>query len=107
MLKRIQRIIAVLVSVMLLWMDVTAVHGADAWEIREMAEGIIAETTENDLIQETESESSNANVQISAPSAILMEATTGQVIYEKNVGERRSPASVTKVMTMLLAMEDR
>ena len=38
-------------------------------------------------------------VQIAAPSAILMEASTGQVIYEKGADEKRSPASVTKVMT--------
>lgn len=50
-------------------------------------------------------ESASEKVSISAPSAILMESTTGQVIYEKNAHERRSPASVTKVMTMLLAME--
>ena len=34
-----------------------------------------------------------------------MEASTGTVLYEKNADERRSPASVTKVMTMLLIME--
>lgn len=50
-------------------------------------------------------ESASEKVSVSAPSAILMESTTGQVIYEKNAHERRSPASVTKVMTMLLAME--
>jgi len=44
-------------------------------------------------------------VQISAPAAMLMEASTGQVIFEKNADERRSPASITKIMTMLLAME--
>lgn len=44
-------------------------------------------------------------VQVSAPAAILLEASTGQVIYEKNADERRSPASITKIMTMLLAME--
>ena len=45
-------------------------------------------------------------VPISAPSAILMEKTTGTVLYEKNADERRLPASVTKVMTMLLIVED-
>lgn len=50
-------------------------------------------------------EESTAPVQVSAPSVLLMEASTGQVIYEKNADERRSPASITKVMTMLLAME--
>ena len=40
---------------------------------------------------------SQAAVQIAAPSAILMEASTGQVIYEKGADEKRSPASVTDV----------
>lgn len=44
-------------------------------------------------------------VTISAPSAVLMEASTGQVIYEKNGDEKRSPASVTKVMTLLLIFD--
>lgn len=44
-------------------------------------------------------------IEISAPSAILMEKTSGEVIYEKASHERRSPASVTKVMTMLLIVE--
>lgn len=42
---------------------------------------------------------------ISAPSAILMEASTGQVIYEKNAEERLHPASITKIMTLLLIFE--
>lgn len=46
-----------------------------------------------------------ADLAISAPSAILIEASTGQVIYEQNATERRSPASVTKVMTLLLIFE--
>lgn len=48
---------------------------------------------------------SSANVTISAPSAILIESSTGQVIYELNATERRSPASVTKIMTLLLTFE--
>lgn len=47
----------------------------------------------------------NQNLEINAPSAILMEAKTGTVIYEKNPDEIRSPASITKIMTMLLAFE--
>ncbi len=45
-------------------------------------------------------------IAIAAPSAILMEKETGQVLYEKNADERRLPASVTKVMTLLLLVED-
>lgn len=47
----------------------------------------------------------DANVSISAPSAILIESSTGQVIYEVNATERRSPASITKIMTLLLTFE--
>lgn len=42
---------------------------------------------------------------VSAPSVILIESSTGQVIYELNSTERRSPASVTKIMTLLLTFE--
>ena len=43
---------------------------------------------------------------IAAPSAILMEKETGEILYEKNADARQAPASVTKVMTLLLLMED-
>lgn len=42
---------------------------------------------------------------IDAPSAILIEKETGEVIYEKNADEKLEPASVTKVMTILLIVE--
>lgn len=45
------------------------------------------------------------SLDVQAPSAILLEAKTGTVIYEKNPDEIRSPASITKIMTMLLAFE--
>lgn len=47
----------------------------------------------------------SAQINISAPSAILMEASTGQIIFEKNADEKRSPASITKIMTLLLTFE--
>lgn len=42
---------------------------------------------------------------IEAPSYILMEASTGQIICEENAGERRSPASITKIMTLLVIFD--
>lgn len=42
---------------------------------------------------------------IKAPSAILIESTTGKVLFEKNADEIRACASITKVMTLLLIME--
>lgn len=43
--------------------------------------------------------------EIQAPSYILMEASTGQVICEENATERRSPASITKIMTLLIIFD--
>ncbi len=42
---------------------------------------------------------------ITAPSAILMESSTGKILFEKNSHEKRACASVTKVMTLLLVFE--
>ncbi len=43
---------------------------------------------------------------ISATSAILVEASTGRVVYEKNADEVRPPASMTKMMTCILGLEN-
>jgi len=43
--------------------------------------------------------------EIAVPSAFLMDQTTGTVLFEKNADEQRAPASVTKIMTLLLIME--
>ncbi|HIT28299.1 MAG TPA: D-alanyl-D-alanine carboxypeptidase [Candidatus Faecousia gallistercoris] len=45
------------------------------------------------------------DLQLTAPSAVLMDLATGTVLYETNAHERLAPASVTKVMTLLLIME--
>ena len=46
-----------------------------------------------------------APAEVAAKSAVLMDAATGKVLYEQNAHEALAPASVTKVMTMLLIME--
>ena len=46
-----------------------------------------------------------APAEVAAKSAFLMDAATGTVLYEQNAHEALAPASVTKVMTMLLIME--
>ena len=45
------------------------------------------------------------NMDVAGKSALLMDIATGSVLYEQNAHERLAPASVTKVMTMLLIME--
>ena len=47
----------------------------------------------------------DGDITISAPSAVLMERETGELLYEKDAHKRLFPASVTKVMTMLLIVE--
>lgn len=64
-----------------------------------------AEEAQKESEQMNKEEKADGAVSVSAPSAILMEASTGQVVYEKNCDERRPPASVTKVMTLLLIFD--
>ena len=45
------------------------------------------------------------DLDVAGKSALLMDAATGRILYEKNAHEKLSPASVTKVMTLLLIME--
>ena len=46
-----------------------------------------------------------AQLEVAGKGAVLMDGATGTVLYEKNAHEKLAPASVTKVMTMLLIME--
>ena len=49
--------------------------------------------------------SEGAGLSVSAESAIVMNALTGEVVYSKNPYEKRGIASTTKIMTSLLALE--
>lgn len=48
---------------------------------------------------------SDAQLNLLSPSAVLIEGSTGTVIFEKNKDERLKPASITKIMTLLLIFE--
>lgn len=64
------------------------------------------ETERKNETQTVESTAQQDVLAIESPSALLMEASTGTVLYEKDAHTRRSPASVTKVMTVLLIFEE-
>ncbi len=49
---------------------------------------------------------SEENFDINAKSALLMDFNTGEIVYEKNPHERLAPASVSKIMVLLIAMEN-
>ena len=70
-------------------------------------EYIVYEDTQEEDSQTAQDEtaSDTAGPEVSAPSAILMEASTGEIIYEKDADTARPPASVTKIMTMLLIFD--
>ena len=51
-------------------------------------------------------EANNITLATNAKSAIMIEATTGKVIFQKNENEQLAPASMTKMMTLLLIMEN-
>mgnify|MGYP005770379105 CR=1 FL=1 len=62
--------------------------------------------TSNNSIATNASEETNTNtLDLESPSAILIEQTTGQILYEHNSHEPLRPASVTKIMSILLIME--
>ena len=58
---------------------------------------------ENENVEETKS---TLDLAKNATSAIMLEASTGEIIFQKNVNEKRPPASMTKMMSMLLIMEN-
>lgn len=90
-MKKIQ---AVLFAFMMLVMSLVMPSEVCADDEKEQAGNAGQENTE-----------AQPAVEVSAPSAILMEASTGTVIFEKDADTARPPASVTKVMTMLLIFD--
>ena len=47
----------------------------------------------------------NSQIQINAPIGLLMEFSTGQIVYSKNINERKYPASMTKMMGLFIILE--
>ena len=69
-----------------------------------MVTGVLAVYAEAQVIRE-EGNTESTGLSLPCTSAILMDAATGQVLYEQNADAALPPASVTKVMTLLLVME--
>ena len=82
------------------------VRAADVFEPGERPKAM------QDVIRQEDSEQTNRDnsgnltgLELSAESAVIMEASGGQVLLEKNADEKKPPASVTKVMTLLLIFD--
>lgn len=61
------------------------------------------EQTQEEIQEEKQTEE---GVVTEAPSVMLMEVSTGTILFQKNAQEQRSPASITKIMTLLLIFEE-
>ena len=65
--------------------------------------------SEEDVVKENENVEEVKNtldLAKNATSAIMLESSTGEIIFQKNANEKRPPASMTKMMSMLLIMEN-
>lgn len=56
-------------------------------------------------IAQERTQGENSGIELKSPSAILMEASTGQVVYEKDADTSLHPASITKIMTLILIFD--
>lgn len=92
-MKRLLTYLLALVLMLQAVLPVMAVEGEQSAET-----GVI--TQESIAVKETA-----ADLGITSTSAVLMEASTGTVLYEKNADQALSPASITKIMTLLLIFE--
>lgn len=68
------------------------------------ATGKLVSANENGGTKSKE-EGTGANIDITSQAAVLMEGSTGEIIYAKNKDEKLRPASITKIMTLLLIFE--
>ncbi len=66
--------------------------------------GVTVSATTDENVQENMAE--NDGLGIESKAAVLMEKTTGNVLYEKNADEKLSPASITKIMTLILIFDN-
>jgi D-alanyl-D-alanine carboxypeptidase (penicillin-binding protein 5/6) len=64
-----------------------------------------AAAEDDSLSYTTEVTADADSLNVSAPSVLLMEVSTGTVIYEKNAHEKLHPASITKIMTLILIFD--
>ena len=82
------------------------VRAADVFKTGERPDAMQNVIRQEDPEQTNGENSGNlTGLELSAESAVIMEASGGQVLFEKNADEKKPPASVTKVMTLLLIFD--
>lgn len=101
-------VLALILSALLCVQNVYAMPAKEyiAYEDTQKQDQTAQDETDAENPDDTAEEGADASgPEVSAPSAILMETSTGEIIYEKDADTARPPASVTKIMTMLLIFD--
>lgn len=101
-----KRMIGGLLAAALFLLPCTAEEAQTGAEIRVateyQSEGMYENFEDGSVV---ETAASAEALSVSATAAVLMERSSGKILYEKNADEERAPASITKIMTLLLTME--
>ena len=97
--NKLKKLISLITISALLIANISVISAADTELRRQTVASDEAADVQNPLLV------NQPDLGINAESVILMEAATGMILYENNADEPFAPASVTKVMSMLLIME--
>lgn len=98
---KMQQILTLLVTAFILWGSTLPIYAENA----HGTEPISAEKEESETVAVSDLGVEDGSLNLNCKSAILMEASTGAILYKQNAEEALPPASVTKIMTLLLVME--
>ncbi len=110
-MKRKHRIFAIFMVFLYLFSSMTVFAAEGETSASSEASTEVVEETTLSAIQTAEDagciieDTSGSDLSLEAGAAVLMEAETGKILYSKNPTEKMYPASITKVLTTLIALE--
>ena len=95
--KFVSKLLAFFLVILFIFPICTLASDVYVWSSDDEISAVSANVSENSNVP--------TNLNLDCGSAILIEQNSGKVLYEQNMHEQLRPASVTKVMTILLIME--
>ena len=96
--KTMKKVTALILSCFLLFFSFCPVAAGQEPDVTAASDMVIQ-------AEEAKAANSQEGPALQSPSAVLMEASTGQIVYEKDADVKRSPASITKIMTLILIFD--
>lgn len=103
-LSRFKRLLAVMIMPLCLTFNYQVTCAENTENISDNEQSMDAEN-QTEVNFDTNSTLNNDELSLQSKSALVMEADSGKILYEKNADEQLRPASVTKIMTLLLTFE--